>query len=88
MQTTNLDVDNRRGLAHALAKIIELRRASGSLQLVVITHDEDFVRELGAAQNDGGGSTSAAQLGTYFRVSREEARPGVFHSRITKQSVE
>jgi DNA repair exonuclease SbcCD ATPase subunit len=80
------DAPNKKGLARALAKIIELRRASNTLQLLVITHDEEFVEELGRSLNDGGGSSSRAQLGTYFRVWREEVRPGTFHSRIEKQN--
>jgi DNA repair exonuclease SbcCD ATPase subunit len=84
--TTNLDAANRAGLARALARIIE-RRGAGSLQLVVITHDEEFVSELGRSLNDGGGSSSKAQLGTYYRVYREEVRPGVFHSRIDRQDM-
>jgi DNA repair protein RAD50 len=82
--TTNLDGPNKSGLARALARIIEMRRHS-NLQLIVITHDEEFVGELGKAMHDGGGSSSKAALGTYYRVSRVEVRPGVYHSRIEKQ---
>ena len=53
---------------------------------VVITHDEEFVGDLGRSLNEGGGSSSKAQLGTYYRVFREEVRPGVFHSRIERQN--
>jgi len=84
--TTNLDVHNKVGLAKALARIIEVRPV-GSLQLVVITHDEEFVAELGRSLNEGGGSSSRAQLGTYYRVFREEVRPGTFHSRIERQEL-
>lgn len=86
--TTNLDAPNKRGLARALARIIDLRRKTNSLQLIVITHDEDFVSELGRSMNDGGGSSSRAQLGEYWRVWREEVRPGVFHSRIERQELD
>jgi len=44
--TTNLDRANIAGLARALSAIIQARRAEGGFQLLVITHDEDFVREL------------------------------------------
>lgn len=54
---------------------------------MVITHDEEFVAELGRSLNEGGGSSSRAQLGTYYRVFREEVRPGVFHSRIQLQEL-
>jgi DNA repair protein RAD50 len=48
--TTNLDRDNVDSLALALGSIIEARKA-GNFQLVVITHDEDFVRALGRGQH-------------------------------------
>jgi DNA repair protein RAD50 len=77
--TTNLDTANKRGLASSLARLIELR-AGSNLQLIVITHDEEFVSELGRATQGGGGSSSKKQIGVYYRVSREEVRPGVYHS--------
>eukprot|EP00760_Papus_ankaliazontas_P002837 PhM_4_TR11295/c0_g1_i1/m.93343/K10866/RAD50; DNA repair protein RAD50 len=46
--TTNLDEDNVISLARALRSIIEARRGLRHFQLVVITHDEAFVKELGA----------------------------------------
>jgi hypothetical protein len=82
------DAPNRRGLAKALGKIIELRKHTSNLQLIVITHDEEFVADLGRSLNDGGGSSSKAQVGTYYRVFRKEVRPGVFHSKIEKQEFE
>lgn len=45
--TTNLDVDNIEGLANALIEIIENRRRQENFQLVVITHDQQFVQLLG-----------------------------------------
>jgi len=44
--TTNLDEENVFSLAQALAKIIESRREQSHFQLVVISHDEDFVTQL------------------------------------------
>eukprot|EP00929_Paragymnodinium_shiwhaense_P029781 TRINITY_DN17002_c0_g1_i1.p1 TRINITY_DN17002_c0_g1~~TRINITY_DN17002_c0_g1_i1.p1 ORF type:complete len:1332 (+),score=479.23 TRINITY_DN17002_c0_g1_i1:114-4109(+) len=44
--TTNLDAQNIRGLAEALADIIEARRGTSRFQLVLITHDEEFVNHL------------------------------------------
>ncbi|KAI5179666.1 DNA repair protein RAD50 [Nematocida sp. AWRm80] len=44
--TTNLDKDNIKSLARALSDIIKTRRTEGSFQLLVITHDEEFVNEL------------------------------------------
>lgn len=64
--TTNLDLPNKKGLAQALAKVIELR-AGVNLQLIVITHDEEFVSELGRATQGGGGPDSKNQVGEYRR---------------------
>mgnify|MGYP002803373293 FL=1 len=48
--TTNLDAANIRGLAEALAALIEARRAQSRFQLVLITHDEAFVNRLAQLQ--------------------------------------
>jgi DNA repair protein RAD50 len=45
--TTNLDVENIEGLATALIDIIESRKRQDSFQLIVITHDDQFVQLLG-----------------------------------------
>lgn len=45
--TTNLDKDNIESLCMALRKIIEARKTQHNFMLLVITHDEDFVRSLG-----------------------------------------
>lgn len=58
--TTNLDRDNILALAEALADIIKERRAQSNFQLIVITHDEEFLTALG---------TSGA-VEKYWRVSR------------------
>lgn len=42
--TTNLDRDNIQALAGSLAEIIKVRKAQKNFQLIVITHDEDFLR--------------------------------------------
>jgi len=44
--TTNLDAANIRGLAEALANLIETRRGMAHFQLILITHDEAFVNQL------------------------------------------
>jgi DNA repair protein RAD50 len=46
--TTNLDEDNAKALAKSLRELINHRRTVSHFQLVVITHDEEFVRTLGA----------------------------------------
>lgn len=58
--TTNLDRENIEALAGALADIIKERRAQSNFQLIVITHDEDFLTQLGAS----------GALEKYWRVSR------------------
>eukprot|EP01012_Entosiphon_sulcatum_P002887 TRINITY_DN10730_c0_g1_i1.p1 TRINITY_DN10730_c0_g1~~TRINITY_DN10730_c0_g1_i1.p1 ORF type:complete len:203 (-),score=45.37 TRINITY_DN10730_c0_g1_i1:37-645(-) len=45
--TTNLDHDNIASLADALLAVIDARRDQANFQLLVITHDEEFVRRLG-----------------------------------------
>ncbi|CAH8544938.1 unnamed protein product [Dicrocoelium dendriticum] len=45
--TTNLDRENIESLAYALVEIIKNRRHQRNFQLIVITHDEDFVYLLG-----------------------------------------
>lgn len=50
--TTNLDEDNARSLAEALRVLIEQRRSVRHFQLIVITHDEQFVRALGGHSLD------------------------------------
>ncbi|KAG0143588.1 hypothetical protein CROQUDRAFT_109076 [Cronartium quercuum f. sp. fusiforme G11] len=58
--TTNLDKENINALACALSEIIKERRDQANFQLVVITHDEDFLNQL--SQSD--------VLDKYWRVSR------------------
>ena len=48
--TTNLDRHNVDGLARAMAELIEARRGQKNFQLVIITHDEQFVAALGRLQ--------------------------------------
>ncbi|XP_056265020.1 DNA repair protein RAD50 [Pseudoliparis swirei] len=45
--TTNLDRENIESLAHALVEIIKSRSCQRNFQLLIITHDEDFVELLG-----------------------------------------
>ncbi|KAI5863036.1 putative RAD50 protein [Durotheca rogersii] len=44
--TTNLDRDNIRSLAESLHAIIKARKAQANFQLIVITHDEEFLRHM------------------------------------------
>lgn len=60
--TTNLDAANIRGLAEALATLIEARRSLPSFQLILITHDEAFVNHLCQLQ--------VAEF--YYQISKDE----------------
>jgi DNA repair protein RAD50 len=59
--TTNLDRENIESLAEALISIIESRKRQSNFQLIVITHDEDFLQLL-ARKN---------LCENYFRVSKD-----------------
>ena len=59
--TTNLDRDNMESLAVALSDIIALRRQESTFQLILITHDEDFMRKLGSHEFTD----------SYYRVERQ-----------------
>lgn len=71
--TTNLDRDNIRSLAESLHEIIRTRQQQANFQLIVITHDEDFLRHM--------------QCGDfcdyYYRVSRNERQKSI----IERQSI-
>ncbi|KAI9168398.1 DNA repair protein rad50 [Blastocladiella emersonii ATCC 22665] len=71
--TTNLDHDNVEALAEALARIVKLRRQQVNFQLVVITHDEEFMQLLGRSEF----------CDFYWRVSKDENR----HSVIERQAI-
>ncbi|KAI8333986.1 hypothetical protein BC941DRAFT_462457 [Chlamydoabsidia padenii] len=60
--TTNLDRGNIESLADNLARIIQSRRAQSNFQLVVITHDEEFVDYL----------SKSAVYEKYYRISKDE----------------
>jgi len=77
--TTNLDYENKRGLATALAQIIANRAAQRNFQLVAITHDEDFVAMM---KNELSTQTGFSMPEMYFHVSRQEGRDGLYYSKI------
>ena len=70
--TTNLDAENIEGLAQALIEIIESRKKQDSFQLVIITHDEQFVQLLGSAYTE-----------YIWKVSKDQNS----YSRIKKQNI-
>ncbi|KAG6038076.1 hypothetical protein E4U41_004585 [Claviceps citrina] len=71
--TTNLDRDNIRSLAASLHAIIRARQAQANFQLIVITHDEDFLRHMRCADF----------CDTFFRVKRD----GRQNSVIVRESI-
>uniref|UniRef100_A0A7S4K6V4 Rad50/SbcC-type AAA domain-containing protein n=1 Tax=Odontella aurita TaxID=265563 RepID=A0A7S4K6V4_9STRA len=77
--TTNLDYANKRGLAIALAQIIATRASQTNFQLVVITHDEEFVTMM---KNELSAHTGFTMPDRYFQVSREEGSDGKHYSKI------
>jgi len=77
--TTNLDYANKRGLAVALAQIIANRASQTNFQLVVITHDEEFVTMM---KNELSAHSGFSMPERYFQVSREEGSDGKHYSKI------
>jgi len=71
--TTNLDSDNIKSLAESLHNIIKARRAQSNFQLIVITHDEEFLRHMRCSDF----------CDDFWRVSRDEKQ----NSRITRESI-
>ncbi|KAK7531176.1 DNA repair protein Rad50 [Phyllosticta citricarpa] len=71
--TTNLDRDNIRALAESLSEIIRVRRQQSNFQLIVITHDEEFLRYMNCGDF----------CDYYYRVSRNEKQKSI----IEKQSI-
>ncbi|KAK4504078.1 hypothetical protein PRZ48_004993 [Zasmidium cellare] len=71
--TTNLDQDNIIALAKSLGEIIRQRRAQRNFQLIVITHDEEFLRAMNCSDFTD----------NYFRVYRDGEQKSV----IVKQSI-
>lgn len=61
--TTNLDRANVESFARALARLIEMRQEQSGFQLVVITHDEEFVELLGRGNYSD----------SFWRVSKDES---------------
>ena len=73
--TTNLDEENIVALAEALRKLIEARRHVKNFQIIIITHDESFVRALG----------HSSMCDSYYYVHK--TIDGKF-SQIEKQSIQ
>ncbi|KAJ5086704.1 Recombination/repair protein Rad50 [Penicillium alfredii] len=71
--TTNLDRDNIRSLAESLHDIIRARQQQANFQLIVITHDEEFLRHMQCGDFSD----------YYYRVSRNEKQKSI----IERQSI-
>ncbi|KAJ3329263.1 DNA repair protein rad50 [Blyttiomyces sp. JEL0837] len=71
--TTNLDRENVESLAESLANIIKLRKNQKNFQLLIITHDEDFMRLLGQSEF----------ADYYWRISKDHNQ----HSVIERQKI-
>ena len=77
--TVNLDHENRKGLAVALAHIIGSRAKQSNFQLIMITHDQDFVSMM---KTELASQSSFDMPEKYFLVRREEGTDGKFYSKI------
>lgn len=71
--TTNLDRDNIKSLAESLHAIIKARQAQSNFQLIVITHDEEFLRHMRCSDF----------CDSFFRVKRDERQNSV----ISRESI-
>ena len=77
--TVNLDYENKRGLAIALAQIVASRSVQRNFQLILITHDEDFVSMMKSELSSQTGFSMPEKI---FQVRREQASDGKFYSKI------
>ena len=77
--TVNLDYRNKEGLAVALAQIVSSRAAQRNFQLILITHDEEFVNMM---KNELSSHTGFAMPDKYFQVCREISQDGKYYSKI------
>jgi DNA repair protein RAD50 len=75
----NLDYSNKKGLAIALAQIIATRAQQSHFQLILITHDEDFVTMM---KTELSSQTGFPMPEKYFQVRREEGTDGKLYSKI------
>ena len=77
--TVNLDYDNKRGLAGALSQIVSSRAQQRNFQLILITHDLEFVSMM---KTELASMTGFSMPDKYFQVQREEGTDGKFYSKI------
>ena len=79
--TVNLDENNKRGLAVAMAHIIANRSKQNNFQLVLITHDEVFISMM---KDELASTASVSMPEHYFHVRREQGAGGNFYSKIDR----
>ena len=77
--TVNLDEKNKKGLATSLAQIVASRAQQRNFQLIMITHDEDFV---GMMKTELSSLTGFSMPEKYFQVRREQGLDGMYYSKI------
>ena len=77
--TVNLDYRNKNRLAVALAQIVASRTSQRNFQLVLITHDEEFV---GMMKTELSSLTGFSMPEKYFQVHREAGPDGKYYSKI------
>ena len=74
-----LQYENKKGLAIALAQIIATRSVQRNFQLILITHDEEFVSMMKTELSSHAGFSMPEK---YFQVVREEGSDGKLYSKI------
>lgn len=77
--TVNLDEKNKKGLAVALSQIVASRSHQRNFQLILITHDEEFVSIM---KTELSSLTGISMPDKYFQVCREQAADGKYYSKI------
>ncbi|KAH6657791.1 DNA repaire protein UVS6 [Truncatella angustata] len=68
--TTNLDIDNIRALARSLHDLIKKREGQSNFQLIIITHDEEFLRAMKCSDF----------ADSFYRVKRDENQNSIIRS--------
>ncbi|KAF4044407.1 Rad50 zinc hook motif [Phytophthora infestans] len=81
--TTNLDTENKFGLAQAITDILNARSQQQNFQLVCITHDEEFVQMLSRTQ-----AMEGTRPEFYWRILREDIGGNRFVSKIERHEWE
>mmetsp|Transcript_28982 Transcript_28982/g.93444 ORF Transcript_28982/g.93444 Transcript_28982/m.93444 type:complete len:94 (+) Transcript_28982:699-980(+) len=83
--TTNLDEPNRKSLANGLARIIAHRSKQSNFQLIIITHDEDFIA---AIRQELIVTAKTSMPDFFWRVSRERHKNGMYYSKLSQVDIE